>query len=109
MVWSAFILALIEMLTPYALEWLRELLRHVEDIDNGLLADCPADPALAVHDCFAACRARLTLWDRMRGRGRVLAACERVALSHAGELARRARGEREAVVLTTAEFEKVTA
>ncbi len=98
--WLNFLKAIIEFL-PYILDWLRKIFATVE----GKLGAFPADPVLAVHDAFAAARGELYVWQYAKRR--VLAACERVALRRAEEIAARAVGSGPPPVMTTAEYEAV--
>ncbi len=104
MTWQALIAALIELFSPLFLAWLRDLLKR----SNFATGTLPEDPSLAILDAFANARAELTIWDRLRGRGRVLAACERVAMSRAKELVTRAAGAEAGLVLTGREYDQIS-
>jgi hypothetical protein len=100
--WQALVAALVELFLPAILSWLRDLLKRLEfDVET------PADPALAIHDAFANARAQLTWLDRLRGRGAILARCERVALSRAKYIAGRCSGALSEVKLTGRELEQI--
>ena len=105
MSWALLIELLIAFL-PVVLAWLKDILK---DVKAELLAQgaCPADPHVAIHDVFAAARAKLSWWDRLKGRGPVLAAVERAALWHARKFAAACRGEGDPPVLTGAEYDAI--
>ena len=103
MTWPALLAALFELLSPILLAWLRDLLKRA----NLATGACPENTALAIHDVFANARAELSLWDRLRGRGRVLAACERVAIARAKDVATRAAGSGVPLVLTGVEYDRI--
>ncbi len=77
-------LILITLFGPALGEWFKKLLdRLLPEMTGGL----PASSALAIHEAFAAARAKLTLWDRWwHGRGVLLNVAERIALERADEI-----------------------
>lgn len=99
--WSLIVSLLVQYL-PVALEWLRKLLASVE---REMVAAAPEDAVLAIHDVYAAARARMTFLDRMRGRVRILNACERAALKRAPDFALSLRTGAPVPYATTSEYE----
>jgi hypothetical protein len=98
--WLTFLKALVEFL-PYILKWLEPLFNRIE----GKLGAFPEDAVLAVNDACDAARGELSWWQFAKIRQ--LAKFRRVALGRAKELAERAAGAREPVLMTTAEYESV--
>ena len=104
MTWAALIAALVAFFGPILEAWLADLLKKVEAKLAG--AEVPEEAVVVVHDVFAAARASLSWWDRLRGRGRVLAAFERIALTRAAQIVQRAaKGTGYVAHLTAAELE----